>query len=55
MNGSPLNVLGDTKYGWVAIVQLAKDDNAQTDATKSQAVSNAGTISFSDILTCESC
>ncbi|KAJ5277500.1 transcriptional regulator family: Fungal Specific TF [Penicillium chrysogenum] len=36
----------DTKYGWVAIVQLAKDDNAQTDATKSQAVSNADTFTY---------
>ncbi|CAG8909307.1 unnamed protein product [Penicillium egyptiacum] len=36
----------DIKYGWVDIVQLAKDDNAQTDATKSQTVSNADTFTY---------
>ncbi|KAJ5348590.1 uncharacterized protein N7506_001843 [Penicillium brevicompactum] len=37
---------GDIKYGWVDIVQLAKDDSAQTDATKSQTVSNADTFTY---------
>ncbi|KAJ5898703.1 transcriptional regulator family: Fungal Specific TF, partial [Penicillium tannophilum] len=41
----------DIKYGWDLIVQLAKDDNAQTDATQSKPVQNAGTISFPGILT----
>jgi hypothetical protein len=50
-----LNVSGDIKYGWVDIDQLAKDDNAQTDATQSKPVKNAGIISYSEILTCESC
>ncbi|OGE51175.1 hypothetical protein PENARI_c014G00266 [Penicillium arizonense] len=36
----------DTKYGWVDIVQLAKDDNAQTDATLSKPVKNADTFSY---------
>ncbi|GFF60219.1 hypothetical protein IFM46972_11554 [Aspergillus udagawae] len=31
----------DIKYGWVDIVQLAKDDNAQIDATRSKPVKNA--------------
>lgn len=36
----------DKAYGWGPIVALAKKDNAQTDATQSLAVINAGTVSF---------
>lgn len=40
------NVSGDEVYGWVEIVELAKKDNAQTDATQSKPVINAGMISL---------
>ncbi|OQE66438.1 hypothetical protein PENNAL_c0187G01769 [Penicillium nalgiovense] len=36
----------DEVYGWVEIVELAKKDNAQTDATQSKPVINADTFTY---------